>query len=99
VTTHAIVCNATLVQRGAPDVMRGRALTLVMSATYAVMGIGTVVAGALLTQGNARWLWIAAGIACGLAAVVGYALARGSAEADVGSMPPPEPAPYEVAAH
>jgi len=98
----AIVCNATLVQRGAPDVMRGRALTLVMSATYAVMGIGTVVAGALLTQGNARWLWIGAGIACALAAVVGYALARGSAEADVGSSPPPappEPAQYEVAAH
>ena len=29
----AIVCNALLVQRGAPDALRGRALTFVMSAT------------------------------------------------------------------
>ena len=36
----AIVCNALLVQRGAADQVRGRALTLVMSATYTLNGSG-----------------------------------------------------------
>ncbi len=36
----AVVCNALLVQRGTPDDMRGRALTLVMSATLALTGAG-----------------------------------------------------------
>jgi len=40
----AIVCNALLVQRGAADRVRGRALTLVMSVTYALNGVGTVIA-------------------------------------------------------
>jgi dTMP kinase len=56
----AIVCNALLVQRGAPDHVRGRALTLVMAATWALNGIGTVAAGALLANVGARWLWAAA---------------------------------------
>ena len=37
----AVVCNAMLVQRGARDEMRGRALTFVMSATYSVLGLWT----------------------------------------------------------
>ena len=44
----AIVCNALLVQRGAADRVRGRALTLVMSVTYALNGAGTVIAGVLM---------------------------------------------------
>jgi MFS family permease len=88
----AIVCNALLVQRGAPDVMRGRALTLVMSATYFLTGVGTVLAGALLHIGGPRWVWIGAGISFVLAAVAGYVLARGSAAAD-GDAPPPRPEP------
>src|ERR1700756_2164869 len=35
----AVVANITLVQRGAPDRVRGRAFTLIMSANYAVLGI------------------------------------------------------------
>src|SRR5581483_8909471 len=34
----AIVCNGLLVQRGAPDHLRGRALTTIMSATFAMLG-------------------------------------------------------------
>jgi MFS family permease len=58
----AIVCNALLVQRGAADYVRGRALTLVMAATWSLNGIGTVVAGALLDRTGARWMWAAAAV-------------------------------------
>ena len=34
----AVVANITLVQRGAPDRVRGRAFTLLMSVNYAVLG-------------------------------------------------------------
>ena len=35
----AVVCNALLVQRGAPDELRGRAFTIIMSTNYAVLGV------------------------------------------------------------
>ena len=71
----AVVCNALLVQRTRDDV-RGRALTFVMSATWTGMGISIVVTGALMSPTDSRWVWaIGAGL-LGLAAAVGYALAR-----------------------
>jgi MFS family permease len=76
----AVVCNALLVQRTRDDV-RGRALTFVMSATWAGMGIAIVLTGALMSPGDSRWVWaIGAGI-LGFAAAVGYALAREPATA------------------
>jgi len=72
----AIVCNAVLVQRGAVDAMRGRALTLVMSATFLATAAANVVAGALLHTVSPRWIWGGAAVAYLLAAVVGYVLAR-----------------------
>jgi MFS family permease len=44
----AIVQNITLVQRGAPDLLRGRALTAIMSANYAMMLVAFIVAGPLV---------------------------------------------------
>jgi MFS family permease len=71
----AVVCNALLVQRTRDDV-RGRALTFVMSATWAGMAVSIVVTGALMSPTDARWVWaIGAGILT-LSAGVGYALAR-----------------------
>jgi len=71
----AVVCNALLVQRTRDDV-RGRALTFVMSATWMGMGVAIVVTGALMSPGDARWVWgIGAGLLA-LAAAVGYTLAR-----------------------
>jgi MFS family permease len=93
----AIVCNALLVQGGAPDQMRGRALTLVMSATYLLTGIGTVLAGALLHLGGARWAWGVAAICYAIAAVAGYTLARGARF--VAHPAPPEPSSLEVPAN
>jgi MFS family permease len=73
----AVVTNAVLVQRGAPDRLRGRAFSVVMSAGYAVLGIGMIVAGPLTNAIGARAVW---GISAGLTAVAAFvalALVRG----------------------
>jgi dTMP kinase len=72
----AIVCNAVLVQRGAVDEMRGRALTLVMSATFLATAAANGIAGVLLDSVSPRWIWGGAAVTYAVAAVVGYALAR-----------------------
>ena len=76
----AVACNALLVQRGTFDVMRGRALTFVMSATYLAVAIGELVGGSFVHAGVApdvpRWLWGTAGLALGVAALAGWAIAR-----------------------
>jgi MFS family permease len=77
----AIVCNALLVQRTAADEMRGRALTVLMSATYAFNGGATLLAGALMPPDGARWVWTAGAATFAVGAVVGYVLAREPAPA------------------
>jgi MFS family permease len=76
----AVTCNALLVQRGTFDVLRGRALTFVMSATYVLLGIGEVTGGLFLRRPVAadvpRWLFVAAGAASVIAAFAGWLLAR-----------------------
>lgn len=57
----AVVCNRLLVQRGAPDQYRGRALVTIMSSNYAVLGVGMAAAGVLTDVYGARKVWIAAG--------------------------------------
>ena len=71
----AIVCNALLVQRGTMDAMRGRALTLVMSATYVLTAVGSGLAGALEHVG-ARWIWAGAAVCFILGGLAGLVLAR-----------------------
>lgn len=73
----AVVCNALLVQRGAPDALRGRAFTLLMSANFAVLGLGMIGAGYLTDAFGARWVWGGAALLCAGAAVLGLAMARG----------------------
>ena len=73
----AVVCNALLVQRGAPDRLRGRVFTVLMSSNYAVLGLGMVAAGALTNEYGARWVWGVSACLSAIAAVVGYSLARG----------------------
>jgi dTMP kinase len=76
----AVACNALLVQRGTFDVLRGRALTFVMSATYVCLALGLGVGGAFLrppvSPDVPRWLWGAAGGLMFVAAVAGSLLAR-----------------------
>ncbi len=72
----AIVCNALLVQRGAPDELRGRAFTVIMSSNYVLLGLGMAVAGPLVDVFGARWLWGGASIAFLLAALAAVVMAR-----------------------
>jgi MFS family permease len=72
----AILCNALLVQRGTFDVMRGRALTFVMSATYALVGVGEAGGGLLVHNTGPRWIWAGAGCALLVAALAGSLMAR-----------------------
>jgi MFS family permease len=71
----AVVCNALFVQRGAPDELRGRAFTVILSSNYAVLGLGMVAAGALTDTYGARWVWGGAALAYLAASLVALALA------------------------
>src|SRR5207244_1825399 len=83
----AIVYNSLLVQRGAPDRVRGRAFTVIMSSNFAILGLGMVLAGPLNDAIGARWVWGIAAAVSASAALVGLALVRGVRE---------EQAPAEV---
>ena len=72
----AIACNALLVQRGTFDLVRGRALTFVMSITYVLVGAGNGIGGLLLDPAGPRWIWGACGATLVVAAVSGRLLAR-----------------------
>ena len=72
----AVVCNALLVQRGAPDALRGRAFAVLMSSNVAMLTIGMVAAGKLTDVFGARWVWAVAAVGAAAAAAAGFALAR-----------------------
>ena len=72
-----VVCNALLVQRGAPDELRGRAFTVLMSSTAVSLGAGMIAAGVLTNALGARWVWGIAAAILAVAAALGLALARG----------------------
>jgi MFS family permease len=74
----AVVCNSLLVQRGAPDAIRGRVFTVIMSVNYAVYGLGFVIAGPLTDSVGPRWVFGGVGIVLGFASLVAYALTRGA---------------------
>jgi len=57
----AIVCNQLLVQRGAPDVMRGRAIAVLMSSTSLTIVCSMAVTGVLTNEFGGRTLWVIAG--------------------------------------
>ena len=71
-----IVCNRLLVQRGAPDQYRGRALATIMSSNYAVLGLAMAAAGVLTDVFGARAVWIGAGVVYLVASVVALVLTR-----------------------
>ena len=72
-----VVCNALLVQRGAPDELRGRAFTVLMSSTSVTLGAGMIAAGILTNALGARWVWGIAAAILAVAASLAVALARG----------------------
>jgi len=74
----AVVCNSLLVQRGAPDAIRGRVFTVIMSVNYAVYGLGFVIAGPLTDGVGPRWVFGGVGIVLAFASFVALALSRGA---------------------
>ena len=72
----AIICNQLLIQRGAPDQYRGRAVATLMSATYAVLGLSMAAAGVLTDIYGARAIWIAAGAIYLLGSLVALVMTR-----------------------
>ena len=78
----AVVYNSLLVQRGAPDEVRGRVFTVIMSTNFAVLGLAMIVAGPLTDAVGARWVFAISAVCAGLGALVGFLLLR-SAQEDV----------------
>ena len=99
----AVACNALLVQRATFDVMRGRALTFVMSVTYLLLGIGMLLAGAFLRAPVAattpRWIWAGTSVFLFVAGLAGAFLARdlGTETAATAEVVPMERAPVAAA--
>jgi MFS family permease len=73
----AVVANITLVQKGAPDHLRGRAFTMLMSANYATLAAAFVVAGPLTDSVGPRWVYAGSAAAILVAAVAAWRLTRG----------------------
>jgi len=108
----AIVANQLLVQRGAPDRYRGRALATIMSSNYAFLGLAMAAAGVLTDLYGARWVWFGAGVVYLFGALLTFTLTRwlpvlGSADEDVlvahaeaaaSALGPPYPSPEPVTA-
>jgi MFS family permease len=70
----AVVCNVVLVQRGAPDALRGRAFSVLMGVGYGVLGLGMILAGPLTNAYGARTAWVVAAALCAVGALVGFIL-------------------------
>jgi len=78
----AVVCNALFIQRGAPDELRGRAFTVIMSTSYATLGLGMIISGFLTDAFGARWVWGAASVVYLLGALLTVVLAPRRLEAE-----------------
>jgi MFS family permease len=72
----AVVGNITLVQRGAPDRVRGRVFTLLMSANYGVLGLAFVVAGPVTDAIGPRWSYALGAGAIALATGLAWLFTR-----------------------
>jgi MFS family permease len=71
----ASLFNVLLIQRGVEDQFRGRAFTVAMSATYAVLGPAMAIAGPLTSMLGGRWIWGIGACAYFAAGLVGLVLA------------------------
>ena len=73
----AVVCNALLIQQGAPDALRGRAFTVIMSSNYVLLGLAMAGSGPLVDTVGPRWAWGGAALVFALASLAALVLARG----------------------
>jgi MFS family permease len=85
----ASLFNVLFIQRGVEDRFRGRAFTLAMSATYAVLGLSMAAAGPVTSALGGRWIYAIGAIAIAVAALIAFALTPGV------RTEPPAPQPAE----
>jgi MFS family permease len=78
----AVVCNSLLVQRGAPDDIRGRVFTVIMGVNYLAYGVGFVIAGPLTDSVGPRWVYAGVSIVLVLTSSLAYALTRSAERAE-----------------
>jgi MFS family permease len=71
----AVVCNYTVIQQATRDEIRGRAITVLMSATGVTFMVGTLAGGELTDTFGARWTWGGAAAAYVVASLLAVALA------------------------
>jgi MFS family permease len=71
------VLNPLLVQRGAPNRVRGRAFTVIMSVNFAALGLGMILSGRLTDMLGSRWVWALAAGTYAVAASIAVVLGRG----------------------
>ena len=71
-----LTANATLVQQGASDDLRGRSFALIMSANALVLTFASLGAGVLTDRRGAQLVWALAAAATALAGLIGVLLAR-----------------------
>jgi len=76
----AVVCNVVLVQRSAPDRLRGRVFGVLMGLSYGALGVGMVAAGPFTNAYGARAAWVVAAGLCAAGAAVAFVLLRGDVE-------------------
>jgi MFS family permease len=72
----AFVTNVLLVQRGAPDAVRGRAFTVVMSTNFVVLSVAMVTAAPFMDATGPRWVWAACSAVVALAALIAVGMTR-----------------------
>jgi MFS family permease len=71
----ASLYNVLLIQRGVEDRLRGRAFTIAMSTTYAVLGLAMAGAGPVTSALGGRWVYGIGALAYLAAGMIGLALA------------------------
>lgn len=99
----ASLYNVLFIQRGVEDAFRGRAFTIAMSITYAVLGPAMAVAGPVTTALGGRWIYAIGACAYVVAGLVGLVLSprigptSPSAEERLEAVPAVPGAPVETA--
>jgi MFS family permease len=71
-----LTANAMLVQQGAPDELRGRSFTTIMSANALVLTVASLGAGVTADHTSARLVWALAALETGVTGLVAWLLAR-----------------------
>ncbi len=92
-----VVSNITLVQNGAPDRVRGRVFTTIISLNFVVSALAMAGAGPLTSALGPRWTYEIGAAVMALAAVSGVLLARRIPAEPPGSPPDASPLDPELA--